>query len=456
MTILDYDGASARLLQALTNSGLSANSKALTEAIIDYFDDNDFRLAHCILNDASTRDWHVMEAGEAGWHLPCLSDDGVATGQSLAKCLSALVSDIDNTRVYPDQVIANGKSIEFRLGGKLMASVQRMTFESVDDKNRQRCAKALKGIRRYGDLDRLAERLRDMPGMSGLQGDKDYRKDYRQQHMMIVDVQNFPAQLRNMVIHLLDVDLGQSISADLVAVMFGAKNWQPLKAAAKSWQDTLGPVLIETTNDLGNVSGRTYYRDNASALWGYCEQIHGIPDAVIEGGRSSMHNLALSLTASRDGRSIVNMRDMQECTDYVVKEIAVTKWHELAAEEIAMVLGELLGVGKAKVLERVAISNLRTQSRSRAIRDKLFTITPMYEKDYLGFQVLVGQDRYAASGAMFPLYKAEIRGVDGKFAIYGDYGRDHMCDLQEFSQEEVLDLCRFTGLRPPRGLALEA
>ena len=455
--VLDYTGATNRLAAALSAAGIEADPKTLYTAVLDYFEDNDFRLAHAILHDAEPADWHVIESGPDGEHLSCLDESGEFCARTLAEAIAPLVKDIDSTHIYPDEIAVRDGAIELHRQGRLMARVRRMPFTQVSEEHRHRCEGLLKGIRRYGDETRLTHRLRDLPGLQMVEGREQDNREWKVHHMMIAALQNFPSQVRKMLKDRLGEDVSQTAAANLAAAMFGVKNWQTLKAANDAWKGTLGPVLVERRNDLGNVVGREFYLDNADALWGLQSLLQGMDlsgqQVLCDGGCISHH--ALYVVIGEGGfPHLVEMREVTEW-DCSAEDVArLTPFSGDSLEVCAAGLRELLGVsrpGAFSLMDRVALSNARNGSKTLVLKDRLFTRYELGESStaYLQIQYLVQEDSYSARSLHAAIYKAEIKLEDGKYNLYADYGRELVTEFTGFDAADIGRLCEFSGLRQP-------
>lgn len=457
----DYNGATALLSKALSTRNISVPSgDALIEAVLDYFEDNDFYLAAAILGKVTIQqDWHFVEVGK---DTPFnRSMDTINVSDSLASAIGSVIAEIDSEHFYPDAIKVHGKAIEFHSNGKLMFRIGKIEYTDVDKAMSDRCAKLFKGVKRYGDEARISKRLQSIPQLESIDCD-DFKKNTRARgSSMIAMVENFPVFLREMLSERFGIDIKQSMALDIVAEMFGAKSWHVIKSSADAMTTVFSPVVVEISNEQDSLV--SYYRSNSDAIIGFTNELRNHPDkeqlkVVFHGGGISFKSAYISAhnpAFDKDDGYLTMHTDviyMSAPSEVGINEsdLSLLSWiNDSDFHSIVSKLNELMLVN-SPLMSRLTASSERSNNKILPIKNYLFTLIK-----HDSVNSILKVERFTEDGskidkshmaAFAAAYKAELSFTREGVLLTGDYGHDKVAMLDGFNEADILRLSKFSNI----------
>ena len=261
---VDYGSAIGRVYNALHENGISLTHSEVHDAVFISFDELDFAFVYALLQPTDSRKWCLISAGaEAG---EAIVGGGYAQHNitdNLPEAIGFVIKEIDRTRVYPTAVTVVVDTIEFFSNDGLIARVEPMVFDDVSPQQRKRGESVLRGIRHFGETERLHARLRDLPGLELLSS---YRHDDGDSDTFGKTIHKISANLclaiRRSPKETCGVDVKQSLAQDLAAAFGETERLHaPLRdlpglELLSSYRhddgdsDTFGPTIHKTSANL--------------------------------------------------------------------------------------------------------------------------------------------------------------------------------------------------------------
>lgn len=454
-----YKRLTAQLSQALTQRGLPVPAEAeLSKALRNYFEYTDLELAHAMHHDVPN--WHLVECNDEALYS---SYNELQAAPSAQAALAFVLACADDYRLYADVVSVQGSSIELWRDNQVFLSIRPIHYETAVESARARVKSAVKGIRRTGDMPRLAQRLARMPGLGMLTADKHLLEPHVGGGGVVPLIANWPGFLREMLDGL-RCPAPLNVAQSIVAAMFGYPSWQVLQAKAAARAPWLPPCVV-----FDDVSGVTrFYQDeldSLAAFAGLCRNLSGVESLSV----SVLHRLLLlAEAASPDGRILGPTLLSAEVLVEVFETPSI--YMDLAAEllstepaRMAEALTVALGAGQSRT-DRLALSQKRTgHLPTLQLGDWRFTLTPHTPLGTLRVEQLDDAGRRRAAPVYAPLHKSEVYAAfQGGYDLVLDYGRELGVHLP-LTFEQVTALGTFSGIRvlpetwsplPNKGLAL--
>lgn len=456
----DYNGATKLLSKALSSRNIAVPTfDALSDAVLDYFEDNDFYLAAAILGKVTTqKDWHYVEVGLNTSFINSL--DPINVADSHASAIGSVLAEIDSAHHYPDAITVNGNAIEFHSNGELMFRIGRVEYTEVDQAMSERCAKLFKGIRRYGENARISKRLQSIPQLESLEH-VEFGTSVPHGQPMISMIENFPVFLRTMLSERFGIEIKQSLALEIVAEMFGAKSWHVIKSAADAMMSVDIPITVDVTN--GQDNKVSFYRSNSDAIVGFTHHLRNHPQK--EQLRVVFHGADISFKAAYI--SAHNPADdtvhggITYNTDLIClstppeigldePKLASLSWiKESDLNSIVSRLKEVILVERP-LMSRLFASSDRRDNKILPIKNYLFTLIV---RDELKSTLKVEQfseDGTKISESFKPAYaatyKAELSITREGVVLIGDYGREVVAKFDGFKEDDLLRLAKFSNI----------
>ena len=455
---VDYGSAIGRVYNALHENGISLTHSEVHDAVFISFDELDFAFVYALLQPTDSRKWCLISAGaEAG---EAIVGGGYAQHNitdNLPEAIGFVIKEIDRTRVYPTAVTVVVDTIEFFSNDGLIARVEPMVFDDVSPQQRKRGESVLRGIRHFGETERLHARLRDLPGLELLSS---YRHDDGDSDTFGPTIHKTSANLclamRRSLKETCGVDVKQSLAQDLVAAFFGVKSWQHLIANAHQKRVWTQPVSVVRKDETANQYELKHYRTAGEALWAFAQTFRswrGEPLVAACGGCSGESD-ALNMFTHKPGETGSPIQAFQtetlyshplqlvDCDDAYLKEAsAIVSVHT----QMEAKLRERLGIGKAL---NVRVSN--TNRRLGVSRDKemwldswLFTV----------HEECLYAEKFDKSGKRVSLHIATINEADiskdsdtGDMWVFSQHHTRRVIPLVGLTSADIAELARFSGV----------
>ena len=277
-TILDYLAAgdtcvlpAKRLCKALNQLGLSdATEDGIYDLLVGEFDHRDLFYCKQLTTPASAErtNWHRITLGSGA---PLIQErhDSLTVATSEIDALAFIIEEVDGTRTSVTDIRVSDSSIELRNQDGLVVSIEPIRFENVRPEYRERISRSLKGVRGYGDEDKLIRRLHDIPGLEAMEIDPDRSTGGPRRGPFLHTAASLCAVLRDMLQDALGIELKIHQAQELFAAMIGANDWQSIvrcEAAERVWisPTCLYLLPIEQDPEARNVR---LFRSLQDALW---------------------------------------------------------------------------------------------------------------------------------------------------------------------------------------------
>lgn len=432
-----------RILQYLKAHGLpQPDGEAIRKALLDHFHERDYYQAHELLTPAPETDWHFIKPGRS----PLAPSRGARADSSRRGALAWVLEACDEARVFIDRCeTVDDDGFKLYVGKTLIAEIRRISFMPFNLKRRQRIESTLKGIRRYGETERLIERLRSIPGFDAAKFSLDTSGRRRKQlggEMISATPANWATAMQT-IFKELGMPIKRSLAQELAARLFDATSWNHLVA---SWDNECvrqAPSALFYGDDDPDPHECRFFRSSAEGIYAFADalrewqgpapHITAFETSSIQSGASHYVEASSVPVAGRaaptsDGIAIV-------CSPLDPSEFSGATAYVATADEFLSQLdagGDPIKVLRwsGNLIEDVITANARrgvSSERTLRVGAWWFSLTENSERSYITVEYI---GPAAAESQPFKativLYKATLRHDLEKHAleVWADYDRE--------------------------------
>jgi hypothetical protein len=447
---LSYEAGAARVQAKLAALGLpQAHPELLYNGLLDRFDTPDWMLSAALLSSTDPSDWHAIafpEGSPIQGHedIVCAASDANA---ALGYCLELM----DIERVFPTEARPVRDGVAFFRGSQLLVSVQRIKFEPYQPAIRGRVENAFKGLRVFGNDDRLIARAKTLPGFAEASYDLEDQARPRARpegRLLLPYPTNWVVAVRELMTSL-SIPVKQHQAQELVAAFFGAASWHQLVRHQNEDRCWLTPCSVYD-HDF-DLSRRRYYKTAAESAYAFGLALKGQTQRalVIESFSAFLSNNGLYIAAYLEGADKASSSPVLACSGSIVVE---PRNFDRYAQEAAG-LWQQLGQGDTVSLSLGDWRQDLRRSNQRLDRseDDALQIGNFYlrkfrldNRSYLVAEEIVdGQVRFKSHGVA--LYKAHVRYLpeSESVVVLANYGHETAMTIPAVSEFDRVRLSRF-------------
>lgn len=286
MPTFEYEKATERLISALESHRLTIREELLLASpqqellpsswltrtplfglVLDSFGTKTSRWYARLVDESYAPDWHVVRIDPDV--SPLELDDWRMCAPSMAAALATVLEAMTDARAKPVRTERDGNSIVIHGESGQIAAIERMRFEYVGPRDRDRAVTALKGLRRSPTQAEVESGFRKLQGYERFQPRMDLATGNPQiVECLHIDAGNLCTAMRSMLASVVKEEVPRHLAQEIVAVFFGMSDWQHFAAKVKDRQAVTQRPHMLTTEDREH----TDYLDVSYA--------HGLPEAL--------------------------------------------------------------------------------------------------------------------------------------------------------------------------------
>lgn len=389
--------------------------------------------------------------------------------KSPEKALMGIKELLVSTRIMLDDIKVTNESIGFFAKGEEIVRMQPLMFETVNESGRAQAEACFKNLQQY-QAEVASRRLQKLPGMDQLQTIESSRTADAERGKAFLPSIKTTVKIIKDSLEAEGLELTLSVAQEVTARFLSGLSWQVLIAMSRKTADKciLPPVMLSEGNYLEESRIR-YYRTYADGVWAFAQQAEqqNLYPEIIRGYLGvyplvlcarAEKRLAKRLPTSHD--EAFQMLDEVETNNYVLE---TRELNELLFDDDP---DEFLGVVgldaelTTRHLKELFYTELATDDKIRAfnrntgevdflrIKDWLFSIESKHRDRPLLRVERIGVDGLPVKRAKYLyIYKGEIgKNIKMEWELKGDYGKDVIANLNDFSEEELRSLKDFSGL----------
>lgn len=328
--------ASARLRGAIVHAtGKPVNLQKVADLVVICWNLSHFEAAQRWHAGSPVSWWEISfaEAVEAVF----ARHDPVNWAGSAAAGVAFCLEELAHAGFADVTVDASGPAWTLSARNIELASVAVAHYETVGVGAEARVARTLEGLRAYGDNARLAERLRELPGLGEVREVRSSDRDRTPEGPPIASSPRGLAKGLRLNVHdRLDIELSQGQAQECVAALFGFSSWNEmvaLEARSVGWHP---PVSVYESTPTGLSVWRKHFRSTEAAICGLVEAVRNDSRRLTVEVYGSSGIGGLSLMAVEGTRtSILEFDDpVLSCSESPI--VAASEETSLAAADEAM------------------------------------------------------------------------------------------------------------------------
>lgn len=400
--------------------------------LLDQVDTHEMLYIESLLSPAAPPHWHAIH-----WHDE-RAQDGHHTeaATSLNHGVAAVLERLDTMEIAYTSWDYAESAVTFMGHEGLIATVTPFLFSKADPRITERVASALSGVRRYGDDERLAARLRKVPGLDDLHVKPIPGQAVHLGYAFLASCKNVAAGVRS-ACEKVGVHLKNARCQEAVAHAFGAKTWAVLSAAEDSHPVPQTPYEVRLSLSSG--------------------------EALTEFLRSGIEALARMATLRA---SHLEARHLVYVSSYLrgavcLSPVDVTAQDTEASSPLDVMDPDTEFLDRASELldtnaKRTHVVRLPRKASQTPIKTTigghLFALVASPASPHGLLNVTPVDTRGDATGPKrsVMLHKATIDREKGVW-LMADYGRDFFLDLTDWSDAKRTELLAFLGVEEQAG-----
>ncbi len=258
-----YSFGARRLGRYFAAHGMSVpDERALHRALLNHFDEIDYNAAKRLLEKDALINWHMIVAGEVESDLSLFP---VQAAHNLTEALAVVFEVCDRERFFLTAIDRLPDGIQLRVKNGLFAEIRRIPFEPFQPELSQRVQNALKGVRAFGEHERLASRLRSIPGFRSVEFRLGRWPQRADRGRLLLP---FPANWATSMMSVMDIlatPVKRNVAQELVACFFGANSWHHLIANNSDVHEGERPYAVATSYT--HTADWRYYWSVGESVW---------------------------------------------------------------------------------------------------------------------------------------------------------------------------------------------
>lgn len=260
-----YSAGAQRINAYLAQAGLpTPHPRALQSTLIDHFDSCDYLRAKGLQEPNDPSDWHLVTS----IGLPesvVLAGPGPSLASDRIEAVAAILNCCDDERMFPTGFQITAEGIRFYSGNAVLAEATRIQYEPYRQDQIVRVTGAFKGIRCRGEEDRIAVRMKSLPGYSEASFEmRNIAKRSPEGCMLLPNPNNWATAMMEVMEHL-KTPVKRHVALELVARLFDVLSWQHLVARMGEERVWELPTYL-SCNDEDPRTWR-FYKTSAQALY---------------------------------------------------------------------------------------------------------------------------------------------------------------------------------------------
>jgi hypothetical protein len=450
--VKSFDKITKRLQSAFPKYDLPTPlDENINVILFDFFDSKDFEIAHDMLNQIEEHEWFLISI--ANFSDMQRNLDPIFLSHSEADALGYVLECIDQYYIPISDIQTINDETVLSSNGKPIFKIRKQSIEDIKDSKINRYHNAVKGIRQYADVSRLNHKLGSLPGFAkyNIQASVHRNNDTRKPYGSVINQTpgNWAALFKTAVLSSTGISIKLSQAQELVAIMFGFKNWHHLNSKAQSfiYQDKVHSITFINNGEY-SFEHTTLYKDIPEAIYALNNELvnESIPlDISLEASNIS----GLFITESSDKRHDQSV-ELSQLSKTITSDIyyqnalnSLEKCHDFKKAFLDI---NTLNLSKEEIIKVAHSRNETTTGDYLNLNGWMFYITKQSDMGILQGEVLnPGKDEKVSISAT--IHKSDICPIDGVMHLITEYGHQNVMSLNNFSNFDIIRLSQFTGIR---------